>query len=248
MKSKSSHIVRAVSVKGPAHEARKMPCQDHFNYSKKGKNFVAVISDGAGSAPFGGIGAKIVCDTLVDLVSVCPFKESKKEIVRAVEIAREKLIRHRFNKTKCAKNLKDFAATVVGVVYNEDRGFLFHIGDGAGIAFAKDNVKNFVISGPENGRFACETFFYTMEDWRAHLRFVSLNDEDVVFLMSDGVSGFALSSDHKRIEECFLAPINDFLLKEKTKTKALKALTSTLCNKKAAKINSDDKTLLWVKL
>jgi sulfur transfer complex TusBCD TusB component (DsrH family) len=75
-----------------------------------------------------------------------------------------------------------------------------------------------------------------------------LDGEDTIFLMSDGVSSFALSPDGDKIEECFLVPINNFLLNEKTKAKALKALTSTLSNKKAASLNSDDKTLLWAKL
>ena len=68
-------------------------------------------------------------------------------------------MRHRLNKTKDEKGIADFAATVVGIVHHKDEGLFFHIGDGAAIALKDDGYENFVASRPENGNFACETFF-----------------------------------------------------------------------------------------
>ena len=55
--------VLSACVTGPSHKVRNIPCQDYCRYATKGDNFVAILSDGAGSAKYGRIGAKILCDT-----------------------------------------------------------------------------------------------------------------------------------------------------------------------------------------
>lgn len=249
MKKTNNKIkVVAASVCGPMHNYRKMPCQDYFKHKKGKQNFVAVVSDGAGSAKFGKIGAKIICETVVDLLINCPFNQSKEKIVQAIEVARNKLLRHRLNKSKNTDGIMDFAATLIGAVYYKGQGIFFHIGDGAGIALSDDNYENFVASRPENGNFSCETFFYTMDDWKDSLRFTSFENAKTLFLMSDGLTNFAFAPDYSRIEKGFIAPINEFLDKETSKDKAVRALNNTLNTPQAKKLNSDDKTLLWAKI
>ncbi len=250
-KSKSSKKIKVVaaSVCGPMHKYRKMPCQDYFKHKSGGKNFVAVVSDGAGSAKYGKIGARIVCETLVDLLANCKFENIKRKIAASIEIARAKLVRHRLNKTKSTEGLIDFSATVVGAVCNpQGKGVFFHIGDGAGIAISGEDYDSFTASKPENGNFACETFFYTMDDWKDSLRFTSFENADTIFLMSDGLTNFAFSPDYSRIEKGFIAPINRFLCAEKSRPKAIRALNNTLNTPTAKRLNSDDKTLLWAKI
>lgn len=234
----------ATSVRGSLHQHLDIPCQDHFAYSAKGKNYVAVVSDGAGSAKFGKIGARIICETIVDLLKNVPFNLLEEKIKSTINIARNKLLRHRLNK----QNISDFAATVVGVIYREHKGIFFHIGDGAAIALHSDDCSLFSASKPENGIYACETYFYTQDDWEQNLRFCKFSKAKNLFLMSDGLTSFSFSTDFNSLENGFILPINNFLNNEKNKTKAIKALENTLKSPRAQNLNSDDKTLLWVKI
>ena len=248
MKKTNKVKVISATIQGPLHSNKNLPCQDYCCHTTAGKNFVAVVSDGAGSAKFGKIGAKIVCNTLIDLLPNCPFEKVKEAIQNAIEIARAKVLRHRLNKTHCAQGMMDFSATIVGAVCHKNRGIFFHIGDGAALAISESDINNFIASLPSNGNFSCETFFYTQDNWLENLRFTPFENADAIFLMSDGLTNFSFSADFRNIEKKFILPIHQFLMQEKSKVKARRALANTLNDAKARRLNSDDKTLLWARL
>lgn len=247
MKTKKNDIrIVAASVVGAQHLHNQVPCQDYYKHVKA-RNLVATVSDGAGSAKYGKIGARIVCETICDILKNADFKNAQAKIIHAVKVARGKVQRHRFNSQK-SSTMNDFAATVVGMVYNKGNGLFFHIGDGAAIAFDDEQCCDFVASRPENGNFACETYFYTQEAWCENLRFTKFNNARSVFLMTDGLTNFSFSNNFNEIERGFIVPIDNFLSAEKTKNKAKRALMNTLNTPRAQKLNADDKTLVWAKV
>lgn len=246
MKNNRRPKIIAASVTGALHQHQNLPCQDCFKHAC-GKNLVAVVSDGAGSAPLSKIGARIICGTICDLLKNADFKTLPEVIRRAVGLSREKLMRHRLNRSKSEAGIADFAATLVGLVCRGDKGVFFHIGDGAAIAI-RDGYQDFVASRPENGNFSCETFFYTQQAWQENLRLTWFDKATTLLLMSDGVTGFSFSPDFKNIEQGFIAPIDRFLAAEPSKTKAVKALINTLNTPRAQRINADDKTFVWIKV
>ncbi len=258
-KTPRSIRVIATKITGGLHLAKQKPCQDFYQYACSGNKLVAVVSDGAGSAVYGKIGAKIICETLVNVLINTPLKDTKEAVIKAINMARSRLVIHRLNKSKSEREILNFSATLVGVVYHKNRGVFFHIGDGAGIAMhtvkgdravsdtSAQKIK-YTLSRPANGSFSCETYFYTMKNWADCLRFTPIEKAEALFLMTDGVTNFALSDDMCELKNGFIEPINRYLKNEQNKTKALKALNNTLNTKQAQKLNSDDKTFLWVGL
>lgn len=240
--------VIAASIRGPMHINKNLPCQDFCRYETRSKNFVAIVSDGAGSAKYGKIGAKIICDTMIDLLKNIQFDEAREAIKKAISISRSKICRHRLNKTKDEAGMMAFSATIVGIIYFGGKGLFFHIGDGAALAFRNGGYDDFVASPPENGNFSCETYFYTQANWMDNLRFTPLENAHTIFLMTDGLTNFSFAPDFRNIEKGFVMPINKFLEEESSRPKATKILANTLNNAKAKRLNSDDKTLLWARL
>lgn len=246
---KTSRNIRVVATKitGRLHVAKKIPCQDFYQYACSGNKLVAVVSDGAGSAKYGKIGAKMVCETLVNVLINTPLKDMEEAVKKAIETARGRLIIHRLNKSKSEEEILNFSATVVGVAYHKNHGVFFHIGDGAGIALHAEGGK-YTLSRPANGQFSCETYFYTMNNWVDSLRFTKIEKANALFLMTDGVTNFALTDDMCKLKNGFIEPIYQYLKNEPSKMRALKALHNTLDAGKARKLNSDDKTFLWAEL
>lgn len=238
----------SASIRGALHKAKDLPCQDYSCAKTANGKFIAVVSDGAGSARYSKIGAKIICSTLCDLLVNSDMKTIRQDVAKAIEIARKKLILNKNNRSKSSDDLINFSATLVGVFCQKNRGIFFHIGDGAGIAFKEKDYNNFIISEPENGAFSCETYFYTMDDWKDYLRFTNFENANRILLMTDGVTGFAFSDNFYKIHYNFLIPVIEYLEKENRKTYAVEALRNTLNNSKAQRINADDKTILWAKL
>ena len=233
---------------GTYHKAKGFRGQDFFASRQNKHRVVAVVSDGAGSAKYGKIGAKCVCEKICNVLLKADFKQIRQNIINAVDATRDELMMHRLNKTKDENGLLDFSATLVGAVYQDGKGVFFHIGDGAGIALFEKLTHQAVISEPENGIFASETFFYTMDDWKDSLRFTPFENASSLFLMTDGVTGFALKKSARTFEKGFVLPINHFLEGQTNLKHAKKALKNTLETPKAQNLSMDDKTLVWVRV
>ena len=141
--------------------------------------------------------------------------------------------------------LTEFHATLVGVIAGPHGGVFFHIGDGAGCATLLDDLSVKVMSLPENGEYANETYFFTRSDWKDHLRLNPFGPHfNLIALMSDGVTPFALEPGKSGPHPPFFGPVSNFLAHH-NREEGERALAATLERDAIRKITGDDKTLVW---
>jgi hypothetical protein len=182
--------------RGSSHEAQGSRLQDAsvcFSPPSRPEIFVAIISDGAGSAPFGGEGASLICRNIGGRIRAHfrstskPPQEAKlldwiddtRDFISAVASRR-------------GRSLTDFAATLVGSITDGLQTTVFHIGDGCIVVRDSLTTDWHAPTWPEGGEFASTTFFLTDEN-EPKLRFsMTERDIDVIASFSDGLERLAL--------------------------------------------------------
>jgi len=236
--------VHLASAAGRHHLEAGTPCQDAAAALAWPGGFAAAVSDGAGSAPRSEAGARTIVDQVVALCAAqagqAGFSWSD-DLPRIVEQARARLLEQARSQ---GHELRDYAATLLACVVDGSRGCFFHIGDGAGVHCSADGAT--VVSAPENGEFADETYFITQEDWREHLRLMvieGLGDSSLVGLMSDGAMPFVLDRSRRAFFPPFIEPVRRHLAGRST-VEGSAALLGVLQDPRTLDITSDDKTLV----
>ena len=215
---------------------------------------VAIVCDGAGSVPEGRTGSDFIARALAEqLSSTLRADRSLPEVMAedgarleatircAIEAARSRLAGLAVSRQLA---LHDFSCTLVGCVVSAGGGCFFHIGDG--FAIAQGAAGDSVLSPPENGEYADETYFVTDENWTNHLRLTPLPAPErgsVIGLMSDGTAPFAVNRARSGFFRPFIDPIAAFL-REATTPNGNEALRNLLESPRACEISTDDKTLL----
>ena len=134
----------------------------------------------------------------------------------------------------------------IGAVADLNGGAFFHVGDGAGAAFTQISDLETTVSKPQNGEYANETYFLTMDDWEDYLRITPFDEfSDTILLMSDGVTPMAMSQGCAAPEfKNFVNPVIKFL-RDNDNSTGETGVTNTLSGDNVRKITGDDKTLLW---
>ncbi len=163
-------------------------------HGPRGSVLIAVVSDGAGSAAHGSIGARIVVQNFCRRASAHFARPDGRTI--SDELVREWLddIRDRIGDRaeRVGASRRDFAATLVGCVVDSDGATIVHVGDGACVLRLAGVGVWEVPSWPTQGEYAATTFFVTDDpEPRITVRRVSGRIEEVA-LLTDGVERLAL--------------------------------------------------------
>lgn len=241
--------VFAASAIGKYHIDTGIPCQDAFAFRVVGDVFVGVVCDGAGSASHSEIGAtecaQVVVESIasalgdcgVDQVSAACSREYLESVIESVRVRLQGIADER------GFGFHDLSSTLVGCVATPHGGCLFHIGDG--MAVVESSGQQPIISLPENGEYANETYFVTADDWRARLRITPLSpvESGCVALMSDGAAPFVVNREKSGLFRPFIDPVKNYLLSV-SEPDGSNALRETLADEKTYSITGDDKTLL----
>ena len=258
----------AVSVTGESHTLEGADCEDAFFVDQTKNGFVVgVVSDGAGSARFGGTASRLICrrfelltEELSQIVIGDRF-ESQSQLSEQTFLWAEisKLLENALNDARTTlfetavshqADPNDFLATVVGVIAHPIIGVtVFHIGDGAATMFDSKGSEIFT-SQPENGEYQNLTYFLVEDNWQEHLRGDVIHGTvSEIFLMTDGVTdlGYVRQGRILTPEKKFFGPLSSFLCKRDREVSEA-ALKRSLDSEGARERVNDDKTLIWIKL
>ena len=240
-----------ISVAGFAHIDEGIPCQDAHAFEMRDDGwFVAAVADGAGSAAKSHTGAQAYVSSVVSYFATQPELPSMAEDVMAAAFIREidattRRLVEADGDEPVNLSKSDFAATVIMVVCHQEGGAFFHVGDGAGVALKLADMALSVVSKPENGEYANETYFVTMDGWEEHLRVTAFDSTfDTVLLMSDGATPMAMTKGCEAPFPEFVRPVINFLQKAAPEN-GVAALRNTLTRDQVRTITGDDKTLVW---
>jgi len=238
------------SAAGKYHLAGNAPCQDSGHYAVVEGVLIGAVCDGAGSASEGHLGSDFFAKKVTQLVSESVasgrFAQDTQSGYRDFLLAVIESARSQLDDIARSRQLelRDFACTLVGCIISRDGGCFFHIGDGFAIHLRHDGES--VLSHPENGEYADETYFVTDGNWQDHLRVTPIARIDqgcLIGLMTDGASPFAVNRMKTGFYRPFIDPVVTFL-SGASEHNGNQALKNVLESEKTLAITADDKTLL----
>ena len=238
------------SATGKYHLACDVPCQDSGHYEVVEDVLIGVVCDGAGSAREGQAGAEFFSRKVTGLLSESirsgHFSERARSDCRDYLLSIIQAARMELDEIALSRQMepREFACTMVGCIASRDGGCFFHIGDGFAIYLGENGES--VLSNPENGEYADETYFVTDDDWKDHLRVTpvpEISSGCLIGLMTDGASPFAVDRQRTGFYRPFIDPVVAFL-RNATEHNGNHALKNLLESEKTSAITPDDKTLL----
>lgn len=241
----------AASSRGSSHERTGARLQDAITCSAPENilsPFFATVSDGAGSALYGGQGASLVCRSLA--LSVRAYFKDHNTLPPDVQI--EDWLdstRDQIGAVATRRGLapRDFAATVVCLISDGHETIVAHVGDGCAVVKDKALGKWIAPSWPDHGEYASTTFFVTDEDGLRLRISRHFGDIAAIAIFSDGLERLALDFStnlpFERFFEGVIAPVHasSILGRDRDLCAQLKSyLTSPAINART----DDDKSLV----
>lgn len=182
----------SASVRGTAHVRSGTRKQDAYSCSASGDFLVCIVSDGAGSAQYGGEGASIVCRTLSeaarDYVRNSRGLPSQELVLSWLDLARDRIA---YAAGRRSSVPRDFAATLVSVISDGNKTLIAQVGDGCA-ALLDGSGQWRIPVWPDHGEYASTTSFVT-EDPEAKCRFAyEQSGVLAVAALTDGLERLAI--------------------------------------------------------
>ena len=232
------------SVEGSSHRAASLGCDDAHAYFQAEGLLVLAVADGAGSAQFGGEGARIAVEaalgTLIDSLGE-PVKDWDELLRNAVATARYAL------KAEAASRecpLSEFAATLLLAVCTPDCLTAAQLGDGAIVARQAGGWERLCDS--QKGEHINETMFLTVPEPMGYLstRVQPAADLEAIILLTDGLEPLAFNLRQGQPHSPFFEALYRFA----RRNEEVATLTAQLCNElrsdRLEARTDDDKTLV----
>lgn len=239
----------AASVAGTSHTAKDEPCQDAYSYKTVGENLVITVSDGAGSAKNGLVGAQKACAFFeLELTNWLEKGGKLQDLNReAATILLQSLQKEIAKEAENNKiSLSDYACTLLAAIISENAAVFFQIGDGIIVYSLEEASEDYHLATlPQQGEYANSTNFVTDADAFDVLHFEMLERRvDEIAIMTDGLQRIALNyqaqTAHAPFFRPMFAPLRTANIAPNLETKLTEFLDSPKINERT----DDDKTLI----
>jgi serine/threonine protein phosphatase PrpC len=238
--------VVAASVPGSSHARAGQVCQDAHAWRVREDGAVfAAVADGAGSALFGGEGARAAVEAAVSLLA---STHALADDAAAVGHLRNALGASRQAVLDLAAGAvrpeRDFATTLIVIALWKDRIGVAQVGDGA-VVIADERNRMRALTRPAADEFVNETTFITAEEGVESAQIVLWSEQaSRVAAFTDGLQQLALKMPAEEPHEPFFAPLFQFAARASMPDEASAELSAFLRSPRIVERSDDDITLL----
>jgi hypothetical protein len=208
--------------------------------------FVAVVSDGAGSASRSQDGSLCACQYIDRLIAQAPPETL---FTRELAISALRGLRRQLAELadEAQVALREFACTLLVAIADSERAVFWQVGDGAMCFRLRDHDTYQYAFWPEKGDYANVTFFVTDSNAEEHLEFDVTEGEIIeVAAFSDGLERLALDFVTGEVHPGFFNGLFPHLrvLKPGYSDEISSQLATFLGSERVNKRTDDDKTLI----
>lgn len=255
--------VVSCSAIGTSHQKRQTPCQDYASYYCTDSDiFIGAVADGAGSAKYSNIGARIAVNDAIEFIrrnDWCFQPKVKANYEQFLEgnyyqelfkfLIREVIITSLQKEASQKKYLlDDLACTLLIVVAHPKWIVAMQIGDGLIVLKSTNQDRYHLLFMPDRGEYVNETTFVTSGNVIEQIQ-VDFQHTNIQFvcIATDGIENISLDKTANlrwQPFEGFFIPLQDELAKTKNTNKLEKEINDFLSSDRVNKKTNDDKTLL----
>jgi serine/threonine protein phosphatase PrpC len=236
-----------------------MPCQDYGHYHIFNDVIVGAVADGAGSAKYSDIGAKLAVEAVIKYLSRIgaylrkrkPWcqsfwrslseKEAKKLFAKTLKKAIASL--HEEAKTE-NYSVNDLACTLLIFVATPQWVAAMQIGDGFIVVRSQESEYQLLFQ-PDKGEFANETTFITSSNALDEMQVrVLTGHQEFICAATDGLEKLAIRFSDWTPFALFFKPLEEYLGETNEPEKEDEYLKNFLDSERLNARTDDDKTLL----
>ena len=249
----------ARSTVGTSHLKQQMPCQDYGGCKILNHVIVGAVADGAGSAKYADIGAKIAVETVLEYLAGVEEWLQKHKKVGGInpqplpEIEARRLFTQTVNKVVAAMeaqaqrggySIEDLACTLLVVVATPTWVAAMQIGDGF-IVVRPTQEDHILLFPPDKGEYVNETTFVTSANALDQMKVdVREGKQEFICVSTDGLERLAIRMSDNTPFAPFFQPLEEYLQETSNREQSDEYLISFLDSDRLNARTDDDKTLL----
>lgn len=242
---------------GIYHKKKGITCQDYANYHLlEEKLIIGAVADGAGSAKYADIGARLAVDIIIDYLKRFSYKSSilstnlfplhtqNAEKIFSNALKQEVIPRLQQEAQQRNCSINEFACTLICFIVTPDCIIAMQIGDGF-LVVRLEHEEYQLLLKPEKGEFINETTFITSQKSLSKIN-INILHEKIRFICAstDGLEKVAIRFSDWTPHPPFFKPLEAYLEQTHNPEKNKEYLENFLNSERLNSRTDDDKTLL----